>query len=136
MVLDMEVAITVCLSFGIALAVFALNLQIEAAIIRSPTTLGKIIRRLGYYCLGAGLAFILIWLLLFFCLKLLTWSWLSMGITLVLLALALIVQWKRLTRGDLEKFGQEICTTSIVLIVIAVIIVIGFGIFLVLTNLK
>ncbi len=129
----MDEAITICLSLGLAIAVFALNLRIQAATISNPTGVKKIINRVGYLCLCVGFVWILIGIFLLLYLKLPAWAWISIGITFVLLAFALIIEGKRLKEDDLNKFSSEIHVASYILLVIAVVIIIVFSIFRLLT---
>ena len=126
----METLINICLTFGLALAVFALNLKVQSVIIANPPNIGSRIVNWGGWLCAVGIVWVLIGLFLLLWAKLQSWTWISVGITLSLLAIAIIIQGKKVTTTDLASLGKTLGTISHVVVIIGAIIVIVFSILL------
>jgi hypothetical protein len=128
----METLINICLTFGLALTVFALNLKVQSLIIANPsnTDIGSRIVKWGWWLCAVGILWVLIGAFLLLCAKLQAWTWISVGITLSLLAIAIIIQGKKVTTNNLERLGETLGTISHIVVIIGAIIVVAFSILL------
>jgi hypothetical protein len=131
--LDMSDIAAVCLSSALVILVFAVNLKIQAVVMRKQTQavqhqidLARVFYRVACVVFAAGILELLAVLL---CphLKILSGYWIPGGITLFAFAGTLIVWWKKLTINDQVKLGQEINIASTILIITA-LVVFFFGI--------
>lgn len=125
----MESALLLALSGAIAVLVLALNLQVQALVIRGQRNLRTRIYQAGGASLGFGVLFLVIGMLGQF--EVVTWAiptaWISVAsIFVISVAIPLFVQGAKLQRtgDDLSKFGNDLYITARVLTIIAIVLTI------------